>query len=213
MRTAICSRPPPAHLGRLLAGGGAFDRRYPGRLREAASAAQHDGWLRATGYDESSAGRAASSDTSRPRCGRADHPVRLLHRSGHALVLNSVALRAAGITTETAEPAGGVIDRFTDDGSPSGLLLEMDDVVARVVPPLAYEELAPAVGRRSPGRISPRASQRSAMRRPRTACASGSCSLGFRGRPLPLDVTFMEGLDQSARCRRCCLRPERSRGA
>ena len=51
------------------------------------------------------------------------HPVVLTHRSLHACVLNSLALSLAGITTETAEPPGGLIDRDLDTGEPNGICL------------------------------------------------------------------------------------------
>ena len=45
------------------------------------------------------------------------HPVVLAHRSLHACVLNSLALSLAGITRETPEPPGALIDRDLDTGS------------------------------------------------------------------------------------------------
>ena len=54
-----------------------------------------------------------------------DHPVVLSHRSLHACVLNSRALALAGITRETPEPPGAMIDRDITDGEPNGLLFEM----------------------------------------------------------------------------------------
>lgn len=43
-----------------------------------------------------------------------NHPVVLAHRSLHACVLNSRAFSRAGITRETLEPPGGLIDRGTN---------------------------------------------------------------------------------------------------
>jgi predicted amidohydrolase YtcJ len=72
-----------------------------------------------------------------------DHPVVLLHRSMHASVLNSRALALAGITKETPEPEGGVIDRELDTGEPSGILFEMSAYVRdKLLPPLSENELA-----------------------------------------------------------------------
>ena len=53
-----------------------------------------------------------------------DHPVRLEHSSGHATLLNSRGLAAAGISAETPDPPDGVIER-DEKGVPTGLLLEM----------------------------------------------------------------------------------------
>jgi predicted amidohydrolase YtcJ len=53
------------------------------------------------------------------------HPVKLTHRSGHAHVLNSLALREAGISAETGDPPGGLIERDLETGEPTGLLFGM----------------------------------------------------------------------------------------
>ncbi|MFC2017227.1 amidohydrolase [Chloroflexota bacterium] len=74
------------------------------------------------------------------------HPVVLAHRSLHACVLNSLALSLAGITRETLEPPGGLIDRDLDTGEPSGLLFEMLGYIrVKVLPPLSEEELTDGI--------------------------------------------------------------------
>jgi predicted amidohydrolase YtcJ len=70
-----------------------------------------------------------------------DHPVRLTHRSGHAHVLNSMALKLVGITRETGDPEGGMIERDLKTGEPTGLLYEMGDFLSDRIPPLAPAEL------------------------------------------------------------------------
>ncbi len=53
-----------------------------------------------------------------------DNPV-VLHRvCYHAVAVNSLALRLAGITADTADPPGGVIDRDPQTGEPTGILRE-----------------------------------------------------------------------------------------
>ena len=52
------------------------------------------------------------------------HPVRLEHSSGHATLLNSRGLAAAGINADTPDPPDGVIER-DENGLPTGFLLEM----------------------------------------------------------------------------------------
>lgn len=75
-----------------------------------------------------------------------DHPVVLFHRSLHACVLNTRALALAGITRETPEPRGGVIERELDTGEPSGRLFEMAGHIRRkVLPPLSEEKMAEAM--------------------------------------------------------------------
>jgi predicted amidohydrolase YtcJ len=102
-------------------------------------------WVRAAGYDE-----LALAERRRPSrrdldAAAPDHPVRLLHRSGHACVLNSRALALAGIDGSTPEPPGGYMERDLTTGQPTGLLLEMDDLVEAAVPPLEPAELRAAV--------------------------------------------------------------------
>ncbi len=50
-------------------------------------------------------------------------PVRIVHTSGHAAVVNSCALERLGIDRNTADPGGGEIERGPE-GEPTGLLLE-----------------------------------------------------------------------------------------
>jgi predicted amidohydrolase YtcJ len=69
------------------------------------------------------------------------HPVRLTHRSGHVHVLNSLALKLVGITRETGDPDGGIIERDLKTGEPTGLLYEMGDFLNGQTPPLAPAEL------------------------------------------------------------------------
>lgn len=52
-----------------------------------------------------------------------NHPAALWSKDGHALWLNSLALKLLGITEETPDPPGGKIIR-NEDGTPSGILLE-----------------------------------------------------------------------------------------
>jgi predicted amidohydrolase YtcJ len=51
------------------------------------------------------------------------HPVALRHVSGHALLVNSMALELAGIHGDTVAPEGGHID-LDADGEPTGVLRE-----------------------------------------------------------------------------------------
>jgi len=69
-----------------------------------------------------------------------DHAVVLERVDGHALLVNAAALRAAGITAATPDPAGGRIER-NPDGSPTGVLVDNAmALVERVVPPPSHDE-------------------------------------------------------------------------
>ncbi len=99
-------------------------------------------WLTGTDYNE-----FYLAEKRHPTRGDIDevaphHPVVLAHRSLHACVLNSRALALAGITCETPDPPGGLIDRDLDTGEPSGLLFEMLGYIReKVLPPLSENEL------------------------------------------------------------------------
>ena len=49
-------------------------------------------------------------------------PVFLSRYDGHAVLANSLALKMAGVTKETPDPAGGVIVRDPQSGEPTGIL-------------------------------------------------------------------------------------------
>ena len=72
-----------------------------------------------------------------------DNPVMLTHRSLHGCVLNSKALALAGITIETPEMPGTMIDRdVSRGGEPNGFLAEMVGYLREhVMPPMSAREL------------------------------------------------------------------------
>jgi len=74
-----------------------------------------------------------------------DHPVWVNRLDGHMSLANSAALRAAGITRETAEVAGGTIVRDAN-GEPTGVLKDnAQTLVSRAAPPLSDAELDDAL--------------------------------------------------------------------
>ncbi len=76
-----------------------------------------------------------------------DTPVFVNRYDGHMALANSVALRLAGITAETPDPAGGTIVRDAQ-GKPTGALKDAAmEYVNKVVPPLSHEQRLQAVQR------------------------------------------------------------------
>ncbi|WP_300554497.1 amidohydrolase [Maricaulis sp.] len=69
-----------------------------------------------------------------------DNPVVLIRADGHALVANSAALEAGGITRDSAAPEGGEI-LFDEAGEPTGMLIDtaMYPVTALVAAPTGQE--------------------------------------------------------------------------
>ena len=117
------------------------------RLRRRSADTPEGAWIRATGYNEFYLREQRHPTRRDLDAAVPDRPVRLTHRSGHAVVLNSRALALAGITAHTPDPTYGVIDRDPDSGEPTGLLLEMDEYLDGVVPPLSREEVNEGVRR------------------------------------------------------------------
>ncbi len=113
-------------------------------IRERAATTPPGEWVRAGGYDELALVERRHPDRHDLDQAAPDHPVRLVHRTGHACVLNSRALALAGIDNSTPEPPAAYLERDLTSGEPTGLLLEMNDRVNRALPPLSYERLAAA---------------------------------------------------------------------
>lgn len=114
-------------------------------LQEEANKTLMGTWIRGSGYSEFDL--SEKRHPSRWELDEAvpNHPVRLNHRSGHACVLNSAALERMGISMDTDEPPGGVIDRDLGTGAPTGLLMEMEDFLRDRIPPLTQQMLREGV--------------------------------------------------------------------
>jgi predicted amidohydrolase YtcJ len=97
-------------------------------------------WLRGDGWDEGKLAErryvtARDLDAVAPA-----NPVWLEHTSGHYGVANSVALKLAGVTAASADPAAGTIDHGAD-GAPSGVLKESaQELVVHLIPAWTLEQ-------------------------------------------------------------------------
>ena len=101
-------------------------------------------WIRAHSYHEFDLAERRHPTRHDLDGAAPDHPVRLAHRSGHAHVLNTLGLQAAGITHDTPDPVAGVIER-DEQGEPTGLLLEMRDFLDGVTLPPSEGEIRAAM--------------------------------------------------------------------
>lgn len=73
-----------------------------------------------------------------------DHPVYLIHVSGHLAAANSAALKIAGLTRDTPNPSGGVIEHDAS-GELTGIVKDNAmELVAKFLPPDAPELAARA---------------------------------------------------------------------
>ncbi len=115
------------------------------KIRQAASIAPAGSWIRGMGYNEFYLAEKRHPDRYDTDRATTTHMVKLSHRSGHAHVLNSPALAAAGITGETEEPPGTIIERDLETGEPNGVLYGMGGFLSKVIPPLSAGELDAAI--------------------------------------------------------------------
>ena len=115
------------------------------RIQAQAQKLPNGSWIRATGYNEFYLAEKRHPNRWDLDEAAPNHPVKLLHRSRHACVLNSMALSLVGISTESPEPPGGMIDRDLNSGEPNGILFEMNSYIDEKVPPLPEEEFEKGV--------------------------------------------------------------------
>ncbi len=117
------------------------------RIRKLSQKLRPGDWIRGHGYHEFDL--AEKRHPTRWDLDEAStaHPVKVTHRSGHAHVLNSLALSLVGISKESGDPPGGMIDRHLETGEPTGLLFEMDAFLSERIPPLSAQELERGVKR------------------------------------------------------------------
>ncbi len=115
------------------------------RVAEAAQKASPGGWIQGMGLDETRwpEGRLPARrdlDQAAP-----NHPVLLRRRDGHLAVANSRALALAGMGDHAPDPPAGSLER-DEAGRPTGVLKERAiDLVDKIVPEPAADELAGAI--------------------------------------------------------------------
>lgn len=74
-----------------------------------------------------------------------NNPVVLTRIDGHAILANAAAMRAAGVTAATRDPAGGRIERLPDN-SPSGVFVDnAEGLVDRAIPGSTREHTRDAI--------------------------------------------------------------------
>ncbi len=137
--------------------------------REAARLAPGD-WIRGVLYDDTkmSEGRPLTRDDLDSVA--AEHPVIIIHVSAHWAVVNSAALKLAGLSERSPDPKGGALGREPGSGRLDGRLIEM------AMFNFAFESLAvePTVVPPFPPEVRRKALQEAA----RTLNAAGVCGVG-----------------------------------
>ena len=78
-------------------------------LRAKAKTTPKGQWVFGAGYQDTKLGRHPTREDLDEAS--TEHPISIRHSSGHVSVVNSVALKNAGITKDTPDPPGGGFDR------------------------------------------------------------------------------------------------------
>ena len=81
-------------------------------------------WVVGLGYDDSLLLEKRHPDRDDLDAVSTEHPILLIHVSGHLVATNSSGLARGGINAETPDPAGGIIRRRKGSAEPNGVLEE-----------------------------------------------------------------------------------------
>jgi predicted amidohydrolase YtcJ len=110
------------------------------RVQERAKVTPKGEWIKSGDWDETKWTPAKPPTKDAIDSFTPDTPVFLDRYDGHMALANSVALRLAGITSQTPDPPGGVIVRDTQ-GNPTGALKDAaKDLVIKIIPPLSHDQ-------------------------------------------------------------------------
>jgi predicted amidohydrolase YtcJ len=116
-------------------------------LRAYAAAHETPAWIRGGGWNQERWGLGRFPTAADLDMAVKDRPVMLERIDGHAVLVNSAALAAAGVTAKTADPAGGRIERDAK-GNPTGLFIDAARaLVERVAPPALPRERDTAIAK------------------------------------------------------------------
>ncbi len=103
-------------------------------IRQRASETPAGKWVLAFKYDDTKTSEGRPLTREDLDIAAPNHPVRIAHRGGHTAYVNSLALKLAGVTESTPDPAGGRFDRDSA-GKLTGKLSEnATDVFDNVIP-------------------------------------------------------------------------------
>ena len=104
------------------------------RVRERAATTPRGQWIVGRGWDQNDWPVKEFPTAAMLDAAGSDHPVFLRRIDGHAAVVNTAALRAAGVTAATKDPEGGRIVRDAS-GNPTGTFIDAAmDLVENHIP-------------------------------------------------------------------------------
>lgn len=111
------------------------------RIRHRAEQTEEGKWIRAAGYEELNLQEKRHPTRWELDQASTRHPVILTHFTAGSCVLNSLALKMAGINRDTTESSVSLIHRDTETGEPDGLITGRNGHIERAIPSLDEEEV------------------------------------------------------------------------
>lgn len=131
-------------LGRVQLDGAASLEECLARVR--AFPRERGAWMQGSGWNHNAWSNPVFPDRHALDSVAPDNPVVLTRKDGHSIWVNSLALKLAGVTSATPDPAGGAIDREPHSGEPTGILRENAmDLVYDVIPAAGPAEIERAL--------------------------------------------------------------------
>jgi len=110
-------------LSEVSCAGAASEAECAARAARAAAGIPPGSWIRGVGWEQDEWREARLPTSASLSAAVPDHPVALARRDSHALWVNDLALRRAGIGRETKDPEGGLVVRDAA-GNPTGVLID-----------------------------------------------------------------------------------------
>jgi predicted amidohydrolase YtcJ len=110
-------------------------------LQQKAATLPKGSWVKGFGYNDQRLKEKRHPTRRDLDRATVDHPIFLGRTDGHLAVVNSTALDLAGVTSDTADPDGGRLDRDPRTGEPTGVLREVaQTIVKALIPPYTVAE-------------------------------------------------------------------------
>jgi predicted amidohydrolase YtcJ len=117
------------------------------RIGERAARTAQGEWVLGGDWDETKWNPAELPTKELIDAATPETPVAVSRYDGHMVLANSLALKLAGITAQTPDPAGGVIVRDRQ-GTPTGALKDAaEDLLFKAVPPPSHDQRRHAIER------------------------------------------------------------------
>ncbi|MBL8179341.1 MAG: amidohydrolase [Bryobacterales bacterium] len=114
-------------------------------LRRKAQTTPSGEWIIGRGYDDTLLAERRHPTRADLDHVSTQHPVYIVHTSGHLGVANSKALAIAGITRDTPQPKGGRIRIDPKTGEPNGVIEESLGLVSKHLPQVTLEQTMQAM--------------------------------------------------------------------